>query len=237
MYMSAYLNLADLKAIGGTDAKSILYGGYNTTGNSSGVVRPQWYGSNGVTHGDWNGGTDWARSIESNYAYRNVPQYFAYWPTRNPGYDYITKVETIRVAYVSPNIQGTMHDMDGAPMFKTQKILSGRALVTDSFGKNMADIDTVAGNGWYGHRDGYNVLYGDWHAKWYGDPKQRFIFWPRMSTSFGSGTAGKTVGIDTNVISDFVCLTNSTFSRATLGSTLAWHVFDAQAGIDVSDTP
>ena len=33
------------------------------------------------------------------------------------------------------------------------------------------------GMGHYAHRDGYNVLYGDWSAKWYGDPQQGIVYW------------------------------------------------------------
>jgi hypothetical protein len=32
------------------------------------------------------------------------------------------------------------------------------------------------GDGIYGHRDGYNVLYGDWSARWFGDPQQKLIW-------------------------------------------------------------
>jgi hypothetical protein len=34
------------------------------------------------------------------------------------------------------------------------------------------------GSGFYAHRDGYNVLYGDSSVKWYGDPQQRILYWP-----------------------------------------------------------
>jgi prepilin-type processing-associated H-X9-DG protein len=34
------------------------------------------------------------------------------------------------------------------------------------------------GDGAYGHRDGYNVLYGDGSVRWHGDPQQRLIWMP-----------------------------------------------------------
>jgi hypothetical protein len=34
----------------------------------------------------------------------------------------------------------------------------------------------IVGAGFLGHRDGYNVLYGDWSARWYGDPQQAIIW-------------------------------------------------------------
>jgi hypothetical protein len=81
----------------------------------------------------------------------------------------------------------------GGSYFRTQKELAGRALVTDTWSKGtpldatgrdvsaydetaIANAATVAGMGMAGHQEGYNVLYGDWSAKWYGDPQQRLIW-------------------------------------------------------------
>ncbi len=33
------------------------------------------------------------------------------------------------------------------------------------------------GWGWYAHKDGYNVLYGDNHARWVGDGTQRILYY------------------------------------------------------------
>lgn len=35
--------------------------------------------------------------------------------------------------------------------------------------------------GWYAHRAGYNVLYGNWSAKWHGDPQKRIMWWPSVT--------------------------------------------------------
>ena len=65
---------------------------------------------------------------------------------------------------------------------RTQKLLGDRSLVVDRFGKAMRGDaygrETYPGDGIYGHKEGYNVLYGDWSAKWFGDPQERHIWTP-----------------------------------------------------------
>ena len=46
--------------------------------------------------------------------------------------------------------------------------------------QNGSDIRSARyyhGFGYYVHKDGYNVLYGDYHTEWYGDSEQRIIYW------------------------------------------------------------
>ena len=71
------------------------------------------------------------------------------------------------------------------PPRKTQKLLGGRSIVLDRVGNRgwtatteAADgvLDPYPGDGILGHREDYNVLYGDWHANWYGDPQERWIW-------------------------------------------------------------
>ncbi len=38
---------------------------------------------------------------------------------------------------------------------------------------SIEDSRGIVGNGINAHREGYNVLYGDWSAKWWGDPQQK----------------------------------------------------------------
>jgi hypothetical protein len=116
----------------------------------------------------------------------------------------------------------------GAPPFKTQKLLGGRALVTDTFDKDVIStkIPAPVGAAYYAHRDGYNVLYGDWHMKWYGDPQQRIMWWPISSWPFGA--------LANNVISDYYNPLYGTgaFVRRN-ATTMVWHIFDTDAGVDV----
>ena len=83
--------------------------------------------------------------------------------------------DTARLPYAQPDrvIQY------GEPAFKTQKQLAGRAVVSEAWCKNPAE-PLKPGEGRFGYRDGYNVLYGDSSVSWFGDPQQRIQFWPLM---------------------------------------------------------
>jgi hypothetical protein len=80
------------------------------------------------------------------------------------------------------------------PAFKTQKLLGEYALVSDraekpTKGSSMGQefgARLCPGDGYYGHRDGYNVLYGDWHAAWYGDPQQQLIWFKNYNNNRGN---------------------------------------------------
>ena len=109
------------------------------------------------------------------------------------------------------------------PPFKTQKLLAGRALESDSFDRTyVATFEqsgtTNPGRGLTQHQTGYNVLYGDWHVAWYGDPSQRLIYYWPIYRAAGSG------GPD--ACHDWI-------DRSNLGAHEVWHVFDVSADIDV----
>jgi len=161
--LDAVSSPAQLARGGGFDAKSIMYGDFS------------WLGV-------FNDNVDRSRAIFCDYAYRNGPcmisgLFTRVYPAPNSWYN----VEEIGLQGTKPMVATTL----GAAPFKTQKLLAGRALVADSYGREhrnhgslTGDRYAPVGDGWYGHRDGYNVLYGDNHVKWYGDPRQRFIWWP-----------------------------------------------------------
>ena len=77
------------------------------------------------------------------------------------------------------------------------------------------------GDGMDAHRDGYNALYGDGHAAWYGDPQQRLIWWDQPTTYFQMGLAftGARPGCGNN-------------DEYTLHQAV-WHLFDEANGTDV----
>lgn len=86
----------------------------------------------------------------------------------------------------------------------------------------------------YAHRDGYNVLYGDWSARWYGDFQQRWI-WNVQDH------AGRTSGLDNT--SQSLATNRSTYGfygPSFLGyvsrGIQAWLYFDHAAGIG-TDVP
>ena len=185
--------IADLKRAGGTDAQSIMYGYWTWLG------RARTYGYNG-------------RMVESHYTYRNVASNFASY-TWTLGYD------PVRILGVAPNLNVT----SGAPTFKTQKVLGGRALSSDSF-CSMKDLwgGVRQGDGSYAHRDGYNVLYGDWSARWYGDADQLFI-WYGMAKGGSSFQAR---------IGD--CYVPKSGGYYNLHSSVVmWHLMDNAGGVDI----
>ena len=69
-------------------------------------------------------------------------------------------------------------------------MLGARALVSDSFAKGPNIHET--GFGYYVHREGYNVLYGDYAVRWHGDRDRRLIYWDVLSYqadwNYSSGT-------------------------------------------------
>ena len=215
----------DCQALGGFDARSMTHG--------------KWYtgfppdGTNAVWgHGSWNG-----RVIQGNYNYRNTPSFLAnpqwfqdmYTMGAQP-----TEVDSVWLFYTKPRVKVTA----GCPPFKTQKILGGRALVTDTFSQpahmaaNYVIADVEPGMALYAHREGYNVLYGDWSAKWYGDPEQRIMWWPQGVLWYGEETLSLQ-NISTNSITRYDVVGADWSWNAWDSSVDVWHIFDANNGIDV----
>jgi hypothetical protein len=82
----------------------------------------------------------------------------------------------------------------GCPQYKTEKLLANRAICSDTFSKwdeslNLTTTLTTMykqGYGVWAHRDAYNILYGDWHAKVLGDPDHKIM---NFSASNNDGLA------------------------------------------------
>jgi hypothetical protein len=222
---------------GGLDALDIMRGNYNgltefvpDLGTASGY--------NVGTAISWGPSGSIQNAVLSQYAYRDVP--FSPMPDITGGYS-LDVGSYMRLDYVSPALVFTPPDVMG-PLFKTQKILGGRALAADAFGKNACENATWAGPGYYAHRDGYNVLYGDWSTHWWGDPLQKFIWWSASVTAGQNGQCGG----DTNVPNDVmfggtVAATMSTGAGGTAvnvnESVIQWHMLDLANGIDNSANP
>jgi len=176
-----------LQKCGGYDARSIMYGDITDL--------PYWSNS-----------YDRVRAMFSDYAYRLTPTMLvasAY--SENHASKQILLVRRFQVGGVKPAVVSEM----AAPTFKTQKLLAGRAVVADSFGRPHDGTPSwlypeaqliPPGDGWHAHRDGYNVLYGDWSAKWYGDPQHRFLWWPEFDQySVGASLRGATPSQQINI--------------------------------------
>ena len=212
------------------------------------------FDANTLSHGDWDGGTAdesmWPGNdvyylvAQSNYNYRNVP-----WIAGLDGAVGQAVSEDCeprcRVLFTRPGLMARA----GEPLFKTQKLLGGRALVSDS--SSQADawkgdgtplVVPFPGKGLYAHRGGYNVLYGDWSAKWHGDPQQRSVWWPVMQNpGFTSPKAMAFLSsLQLNSTLQFVRNTpnrNRSWIQDRPSSLEVWHQFDVAGAVDVGVNP
>ena len=154
--------------------------------DSNAALLGDWLQGRAAADATWHWSTDAASAlawrghvIQSDYSYRNVP-ITAWWRITD---DYAGSAnDWAWLPWTKPAVKADI----ACPPFKTQKLLAGRAIVSDSFSQHSYKPATAAadwpanvpevGKGFYAHRDGYNVLYGDWSAKWFGDPQQG-IMW------------------------------------------------------------
>lgn len=156
-----------------------------------------------LTHGNWPRYFAPRRlaNVLGQYDYRNQPIYPAGpntlgWYYRIDGVvgqeDYTGRnSQKMAIPYTKPEI----HTESNATAFKTPRQLAGRALVSDTFAKGFRQNDaawsfddentSTPGFGWHAHRDGYNVLYGDYNIRWHGDSEQRIIWWTTGSAAMG----------------------------------------------------
>jgi len=216
------------KTLGGADGKSLIYG----AGQVGHIMGSYFYRNVGFQEkGDHYRGTDprypWApRGIDDPLRYPDNDGFFD---------------------YVLPKVYPT----PGVPLFKTQKILGGRALMADSFLRvihwrdaassddhKYYDYPTRPGYGQYAHRDGYNALYGDWSGSWYGDPQERIVYWSsywgKSSTSYASYSYFFDYRFWSGYTSDpnVVVYPLVGLSGGTLSAHEVWHQFDLSHRLD-----
>ena len=185
-------------------------------------------GTNQVSWFYYSATTGNGRMQECHYMYRNLPLMNA--ANIGSGYDI-----DVKLAYVKPMTTVAV----GEPPFKTQRLLQGRAIVTSSFSRYLASATPdpsdarYRGYGLYEHKDGYNVLYGDSHATWYGDPAQRIawdLFWNEKSHSAVANYCPYMSGAHSvqHNTSDTLFVPG--------GTHMGFHQFDLAAGIDAKTT-
>jgi len=236
-------SIGDFKSAGGFDSTTARAGDWSWLPRWSWVDAP---GEGYVYSG---------KAVQSDYNYRNVPC-GTWWhggdwgaPTAHPdgGKGYLNPVV---MGYTKP--KQTVYA--GGPVFKTQKQLGNRALVSDSFSKHHTSNRTSGsyaqyqqedgefGCGIYAHREGYNVLYGDWSTKWYGDPQQRIIWWQRTYDPGGGATTAarslimQIASLETNGILPMQSVDGARQKNNMTSSVDVWHILDVDHGVDV-DAP
>ena len=217
------------------------YAGCNPHDNARDWATAGGFGPYAFTHGNWprragdshNG--QWARQVFSQYNYRN-----------QPGWQYTTHgsqgPQMARTLVTIPYTRPQVTSEQGCPAFKTVRRLNNRAVVMDTFAKDTSV--TVPGFGLRDHKDGYNVLCGDYSVRWYGDAEQRIIFWPDCSTT-GTGSNPSALYTSDGYFCDRVFdpvtrtyVTGSYAAARTSEVPLIWHLideaFDMDAGAPVS---
>ena len=213
-------SMALWKRAGGLDADTFSYGDW------SGISRPK---------------SEKAGS-QGHYAYRNAPI-----ATMNGWHVYQDRTSEVTLPGTKPAIYAGV----GQPLFRTTRELGSRALVSDAFSKgcytkdgagrewtgrldSAASTAAIAGIGLLGHRDGYNVLYGDGHAAWWGDPQQRII-WHTQSYNDTVTQSGSYSALSGNLYlhQTFRSSGGSINSQYFKHTGLAiWHEMDVSADID-----
>ena len=198
---------------GGFDAKAMTHGDWRGTGGPAGRYRC-FHLDMGTGGGVFYG----TRRIQGNYQYRNSPNQY-------------TRIDTAGYAWYNqvPYTKPAVITSAGAPCFRTEKLLGGRSIVSDAFGK-VPTID--AGWGKYAHKEGYNTLYGDGHAAWYGDP-QGMIAWYNTTRNTAEDTPGMTMS-STTFLSNVSGTSGGNWDwYYRTSSQEIWHRFDEAARLDV----
>ena len=239
--MFAAASPRDLRTFGGFDANSISHGN---------MTNLNWV-SSGMNSDNYAKGL-YFRAVQSNYNYRDVPAMVGLSTWYNMSNAVVANhlTDGVRMRHIKP----AQRVRPGNPIFKTQKQLGGRALVSDSFSQADCYYNSTYGNtpfvgkGQYAHRDGYNVLYGDWSARWYGDPQQQIRWWlPSYYADTWPSTYTFSASIQVNGIYNWAPdgTDNGTFrtgknpdtaSYRNISAVEVWHLLDASNSIDV-DAP
>ena len=154
--------LSELRKTGGTNWQNLLYGDFSRFNDI------EYEGREMISGGPYYaypvGGM--SRTVRGQYNYRGLA--FAQSALMND-----------RV--VIPGVWPKLTVYQTSPVFPTQKLLGGRAIVSDTFDQDRGRLK--AGSAFYVHQDGYNVYYGDHHAAWYGDPKKQIMWWQGTNKS------------------------------------------------------
>jgi hypothetical protein len=228
-------SLGQLKNAGGYDANTLSRGDWSWL--------PYTYKDPyGTSHQFWADCPGEFLVTQSNYNYRDVPAEIATAWSGNA--DKVGK--NVLLTDTKPNTPTS----PGAAPFKTQKTLGGRSLVADTFSQpnncnNPSYCGWVVypGMGQYAHRDGYNVLYGDWSARWYGDPQGRIMWWASVKVTPPIAIDGSSeTYCRTSAVNGITRWTDGVWTDTSYGQTMAqlnlesnqgiWHILDNAVGID-----
>jgi len=211
---TSYGRITDWAKAGGFDARTMTRGLWTTYNNST--------------------------QIFSNYAYRLTPLVAGGgWPEYNPASNNFAinryGDRAVTIAWTKPRVKTNAN----CPAFMNQRRLGSRAMASDGFDRpmNTTGVHSVPGFGTLAHKDGYNVLYADYHTAWYGDAQQQIMYNPGPGESNGYQYYGNcAMSSNQHYFGlQFHSTLLSNYARS-MGIPLIWHLFDMQAGIDVDAT-
>ena len=132
----------------------------------------------------------------------------------------------------------------GSGAFKTPRLLGARTLVCDTFEKfwghySAEETTRDYGAALWAHKDGYNVLYGDYHSAWYGDPQHMITAWPVkdnsrtwVNTLSPPASHPLTDSEHPSLLCSFYFKVNA-YCDDISASYQVWHMMDEKAGVDV----
>ena len=209
----------------GWDPKAMFYGDYSHT--FFGRALEDAVGYAGLQH----------VGMLSHYAYRNGPAVTNVTADTGGSGGFVCRKTVFKVPYTNP----TVIFNHATPMFKTTKLLRGRAIASDTFAKDTYhgnDVGNEAGPwpgmGEYVHREGYNVLYGDNHIAWYGDPQKRLIWWEDEESGNGTSSTQYCGGLQWTAYDRLFWYITDTAPENDyrLSNVRAWHLFDVAADMD-----
>jgi prepilin-type N-terminal cleavage/methylation domain-containing protein/prepilin-type processing-associated H-X9-DG protein len=200
------------KEFGGFDGKALTHGDWSRFENltiEGDALRPLKANPPG---GEKGFGTC---QVSVQYQYRNSPN------TYDAKLDNLNVRAWSYVPYTKPKVETCV----GGPAFRTVKHLGGRSISADTFARSNANEDP--GYARFHHGEGYNVLYGDGHAAWFGDPQQNIMWYDttKINETIETLACTESIGYD---------LLDSGGKPMRTGAHDIWHEFDVKAGIDVN---
>ena len=242
-------SVRNVLSMGGSDANNLLYGNYNWIDTWACNPTGSWYGPTGLpSSGAASETVNYANFVlGSSYAYRNQAiAMFNVSPTDiSSGYAAHASKYQYENGYCSSsaNEPRTVRLMENlVPARKTSRLLADRAVVMDRFGQRGWDPTGTyevgspggafpyPGDGIVAHKDGYNILHGDGHVRWMGDPQQKWIWLPgNADLQLGARGMGDSRTLNRHLVQH----TNNSVHGYVSTGIQAWVYFDQSAGIDV----
>jgi prepilin-type N-terminal cleavage/methylation domain-containing protein len=227
-YGYMFTDIANIQALGGSGPTSLTHGDYRgiyQLGTSFGsMCGPDLWWSPAI-----NGKTYESKVLGCSYAYRCQPNVI---PNTATKWYENGEVNPAASQPFPANMPLSGMELMPVPVHKTSRTLGNRALMADRFGvrprTNSAwevSLLPQAGDGEYAHRDGYNILYGDYHGQWYGDPQGKITWYAPQRVTVEAYVS--VAGAQQHWVSNYGTIGSSRGIRM-------WKHFDQAAGMDTN---